>query len=178
LASNANYSYSSVSSRLGKEATVSELIDMEKGCWNTSIINEIFTKEEAKVIVNIPLSLRFPSNCLIWIGSASGIFTVKSAYHLGMELKDRERGQCSTAVIDPGVWKAIWDMKVPNCVKLFIWRAYQNILPKRVNLFQRKVVDDCSCPCCGTEEETIIHAVWSCPVAQDVWGGKLSFSKM
>jgi hypothetical protein len=80
-----------------------------------------------------------------------------------MELKERERGQCSTAVIDSGVWKAIWDMKVPNSVKLFNWRACQNILPTRVNLFQRKVVDDCSCPCCGSEEETTIHAVWSCP---------------
>lgn len=88
-------------------------------CWNTYIINEIFSEEEAKVIVNILFSLRFSSDRLIWIGAASGIFTVKSAYHLGMELRDRERGQCSTAVKDSGVWKAIWDIKVPNHVNLF-----------------------------------------------------------
>jgi hypothetical protein len=91
-----------------------------------------------------------------------------------MELKERERGQYTTAVIDSAVWKAIWDMKVPNSVKLFTWRACQNILLTRVNLSQRKVVDDCSCPCCGSEEETTIHAVWSCPAAQDVWGEKFS----
>jgi hypothetical protein len=51
--------------RLGEEATVSELIDMERGCWNTSIIYEIFSEEEEKVIVNIPLSLRLPPDRLI-----------------------------------------------------------------------------------------------------------------
>jgi hypothetical protein len=35
-------------------------------------------------------------------------------------------------------------------------------------------VDDCSCPCCGSEEETTIHDVWSCPATQYVWGEKFS----
>jgi hypothetical protein len=28
------------------------------------------------------------------------------------------------------------------------------------------------CPYCEFEDETIIHALWECPAAHDVWGGK------
>jgi len=30
------------------------------------------------------------------------------------------------------------------------------------------------CPCCESEDETIIHTLWECPAAIDVWGGKAS----
>lgn len=35
-----------------------------------------------------------------------------------------------------------------------------------------KIVDDASCPCCGEAEESLIHAIWTCPATQDVWGSK------
>jgi len=38
-------------------------------------------------------------------------------------------------------------------------------------------VDSNLFPCCEREEETIIHALWECPSAQDVWGCKESFFK-
>jgi len=43
-------------------------------------------------------------------------------------------------------------------------------LPTRANLFKRRVVEDPLCQCCKQEEETIIHVLWTCPVAVDVWG--------
>lgn len=138
-------------SSLGVEATVSNLIDLEKGRWNSNVIRDNFSEEEANVIVNIPLSPSFPPDILFWIGTSNGIFSVRSAYHLRKEIKDRENGQCSYSVKDPGLWKAIWAMKVPNPVKLFTWRACHNLLPTRHNLFQRKVVNNPSCPCCGRE---------------------------
>jgi ribonuclease HI len=49
------------------------------------------------------------------------------------------------------------------------WRACQDILPTRDKLFRRKVISDPSCPICGLEAETIIHILWQCPSAQDVW---------
>lgn len=47
--------------------------------------------------------------------------------------------------------------------------ACHNTLPTRVNLFQRKMVDTNRCPICERESESIIHALWKCPAAVDVW---------
>ena len=42
-------------------------------------------------------------------------------------------------------------------------------LPSRVNLVKRKVQCDPVYPNCGLEQETIIHALWSCPALAEVW---------
>jgi hypothetical protein len=40
------------------------------------------------------------------------------------------------------------------------------------------VLKDDLCPYCKFQEESIIHALWSCPSAQDVWGsGSMVFQK-
>jgi len=64
----------------------------------------------------------------------------------------------------------VWSMDVSNPVKMFIWRACHNVLPTRLNLLKRKIIDDVTCPCYGRDEETIVNALWNCPAAQDVWG--------
>ena len=38
-----------------------------------------------------------------------------------------------------------------------------------MNLVKRKVQCDPVCPICGLEQETIIHALWSCPTLAEVW---------
>jgi hypothetical protein len=52
---------------------------------------------------------------------------------------------------------------VPNVEKKFIWRTSYDILPTRVNLYWRKILDDPKCPICGREDETTIHILWECP---------------
>jgi hypothetical protein len=155
---------------LGQEATVSQLIDRESGCWIPNVVIENFRKEEAEAILNIPLSPNLPQDRVIWIGSKSGLFSVKSAYYIGRSLKEEARGQCSYAGNQPDIWKDLWSLKVPGKVKMFAWRACQNLLPTRENLYIRKVIQDPSCPCCGLAVENVIHCLWSCPAAGDVWG--------
>jgi hypothetical protein len=115
-----------------------------------------------------------PRDRLIWKGTENGVFTVRSAYHLGKELQDQEGGQCSQGQKGQEVWKSIWSLEVPNSVKLFMWKACNDLLPTKTNLFKRKVVEDTKCPCCTLEEETTYHVLWSCPAARDVWGSHLS----
>jgi hypothetical protein len=77
-----------------------------------------------------------------------------------------------------GFLKILWSLQVPNAVKVFLWRAYHNLLPTKVNLFTRKVVDNNFCPVCHLAEEIVFHAIWGCPGAQDVWGhGPMCFQK-
>jgi len=155
---------------LEKNSLVGELIDYSQGVWKKEIIAEIFMPEEAKVIENIPLSPCFPPDRLIWKETKDGQFSIRSAYHLGIQMREVYGGQSSSEAKDTGLWKFLWSLNVPNQVKIFTWRACRGILPTRVNLHKRKVVEDNLCPCCKREAETVIHALWSCPAAQDVWG--------
>jgi hypothetical protein len=77
---------------------VADLIDEELGSWKVNLFQEIFSKEEAKIISNIPLSPLLPRDELIWRGTTHGEFTVRSAYHLGKELQEMAVGQCSSGV--------------------------------------------------------------------------------
>ena len=73
---------------------------------------------------------------------------------------------------NPGVgevWRKIWRVRGLKVVQVFLWNACHDILPTRVNLHRRKMIDDPLCPLCLQEEETTGHILWSCPSAQDVW---------
>ena len=49
---------------------------------------------------------------------------------------------------DEGVkrfWKSIWHLKVPNKVKVFLWRACLSALPTKVGLHKRNIIDNKIC---------------------------------
>jgi hypothetical protein len=99
------------------------------------------------------------------------MFSVKSAYHMAGS------AQPVMAIVFSGK-KKIWTVKASNASKKFIWRACQNVLPTKQNLLRKGVVENDLCPCCHSEVESVIHALWECPGAQDVWGcGPILFQK-
>jgi len=76
------------------------------------------------------------------------------------------------------VWKTIWNLKVPNATKMFLWKAINNLLPTKDNLLKRKVMPDKQCLICLREDESIIHILWNCPSTRDAWGcGPIRFQK-
>ena len=68
-----------------EDMRVCSLIDQDLKIWNNSIIDTLFFSEEASVISNIPLSPFLPRDRLVCRRTKKGEFTVRSAYHLGME---------------------------------------------------------------------------------------------
>jgi hypothetical protein len=149
---------------------VSSLIDKNLKQWNNALITSIFLLEEVSAITNISLSLFLPRDRLIWRCTKNGDFTVRSAYHLGMERQVRQQLGCSGAKKEGEVWKTCWSMRVPNAIKMFLWRACHNLLPTKVNLLKRGICDNSFCPICLSENETVEHIIWECPMANDVWG--------
>lgn len=106
------------------------------------------------------------------------IFFVRSAYHLGLEIIERGRGQTSQVKKGIDVWRSLWNLQVPNPIKIFLWRTCNDILPTRKNLLRRRVIVDGKCSWCNLEEETIAHAIWFCPATKDVWNaGHYIFQK-
>jgi len=153
---------------------VEKLIDKEQSGWNSTLVRHIFSPDEAEVILNIPLSPIYPPNRIIWKSTKDGAFSVCSAYHLGVELQASNRGQSSYATQGNDIWKSLWSLHVSNPVKVSLWRACNNLLPTKLNLKHKRVVEDALCPICGREDEDTAHVLWSCPGAQDVWGGDAS----
>ncbi|XP_040987702.1 uncharacterized protein LOC121235424 [Juglans microcarpa x Juglans regia] len=84
------------------------------------------------------------------------------------------RGTCSDEEMEDKRWRKIWDLEVPGVVKLFLWKARSNLLPTKKNLFKRKVVQDPRCPICFAKEELVVHALWECTAANDIWADERS----
>jgi hypothetical protein len=112
-------------------ARISALIDREVRGWNHTLIQEVFSPEEAVTITGIPLCPAFPRDRIIWNGTSTGMFSVRSAYHLWMDIQLRLRGEPSNPVSKSSLWKNIWAVKVSNSVKLFLWKACHNLSPPR-----------------------------------------------
>jgi hypothetical protein len=101
------------------------------------IINDNFHPEDAKSILSISIGENF-EDCLAWHFDPKGMFSVKSAYKLGVLLRDRKVGReasCSqespSAIGERTNWKQIWQLKAPNKLKMFVWHLAHNKLAHR-----------------------------------------------
>jgi hypothetical protein len=68
-----------------EDSRVAMLINRDTKMWDISLLHVLFRPEEVKVITNMPISPFLPPDRLIWQGTKNGSFSVRSAYHLGME---------------------------------------------------------------------------------------------
>ena len=65
---------------LQAEMLVCDLIDREKACWKTEIIDALFLPHEVEKTKKISLSFHLPTDKQIWACSPNGLFTMHSAY--------------------------------------------------------------------------------------------------
>lgn len=92
---------------------------------------------------------------------------MRSAYQLEMERCGSMQGESSFLNKNRDLWNCMWKLRIPNAVRMFLWKACSNILPTKDNLKRRRVVLDDHCFICNI----YVEFVWDCLVAQDVWGG-------
>jgi hypothetical protein len=71
------------------------------------------------------------------------------------ELQDTRHSGSSRQKDENKVWKMLWNLKVPNAIKMFMWRVCHDILPTKKNLLRRGVVSDAFCSICECKEETV-----------------------
>ncbi|XP_041026946.1 uncharacterized protein LOC121267144 [Juglans microcarpa x Juglans regia] len=171
--------------QLDANAKVKELIKLDEKRWDMKeLVEQLFDKDEADIIVQIPISSSSSSGKMIWKGTSSGIFTVRSAYYMHKERSQAIKGQASSSHDFKKTWKFLWHLQVTPGDRVFMWRTCLNALPTQSNLFKRKIVDHPKCSICNLEEETATHALWECESTRDVWSQclkslqKSHFSKM
>ena len=77
-----------------------------------------------------------------------------------------------------GSWKSVWRLKVPNKVKVFLWRACSGAFPTKVVLHKRKIVEDKLRDQCLVEVEDEVRAIWSCDYIREVWETPFATTRM
>ena len=78
------------------QTMVSELIDKENASWKSEVVDALFLPHEVEVIKSIPLSVHLLANKQVWACSSNGVFMVRSAYWVAVEIsKGMGNGSCS-----------------------------------------------------------------------------------
>ena len=123
-------------------------------------------------------SWRGCEDTLAWHFDRRGLFTVKSAYHVlddeKERLQTRQRGQSSsdsssmdqTGTFWRKLWKSSW---CPPRVKHFMWRMAQNSLHLKMNIQTRGVKLDTRCPVCNRLDEDGGHCFLKCKFVRRCW---------
>lgn len=131
-------------------------------------MNETFDVAERQSVLDIPLPSTWKCDTQYWWPTNDGNYTVRSGYWLG------RMGHVHTWDLFFGrrerdIWKLVW--KIAGAPKLchFIWRTCKGSLGVMDVLYRRHIREHSTCPVCGGEEETIIHALFNCTYASEIW---------
>jgi hypothetical protein len=104
---------------LDPNATVNALIDGDTHWWNLPLLDNLFTREEAQLILTLPVSMTSQEDTCIWRGTNNGSFSVRSAYYIQREIERRGLAEPSSTGERSKVWQKIWNLKIPNVEKTF-----------------------------------------------------------
>ena len=158
-----------------EEMKVSAFIDPITKKWDSYLLNGLFTPQEAKLILSIPLCQNAVEDTVVWPFTPSGNYTVKSSTRFltaDQAITQREEPEQTSNE----VWKSIWSLNVQSKVRNFLWRTCHNALPVKQNLRRRHILTEDVCKLYKNEIESVLHALWSCAQLTQVWGSLPSFS--
>jgi hypothetical protein len=83
----------------------------------------VFSSFDVEEILKIRLPKYEQEDFVSWTPEKHGMFTVRSAYNLALDLRNTSPPNSSTNLNrDRNLWKAIWNNIVPPKVKIFIWK--------------------------------------------------------
>jgi hypothetical protein len=147
---------------------VSELFCPVSGCWDETLVRDIFWSMDAEIILATPIR-EDVEDFYAWHPDAKGLFSVKSAYKIHAQMMRASSGlQRESSQPDP-IWERIWALPCPMKVKQFVWRLTHDSLPLRMNIKRRGVKLDPICPVCLRLDEVGAHTFLNCKVMKNCW---------
>ncbi|CAM0949281.1 unnamed protein product [Alopecurus aequalis] len=147
---------------------VSDLIDPQTKTWREDLVREVFYPPDADWVLQIRLPAFNGDDWLAWSCDQTGMFSVKSAYRLALDLKDKElgTGTSSKPARDRDLWNVIWKTNVPPKICVFGWKLASNSLGVQATRCDRNTDMVATCSICGREDETSHHAMVVCTKAK------------
>jgi hypothetical protein len=84
-----------------EDLRVADLINPTTNQWDIEVLQGLFCEEDITTILSIPIRGGM-EDCVAWHPDKRGVFSVKSAYHLGMYLRANKSGQvaATSAVLE------------------------------------------------------------------------------
>lgn len=133
---------------------VADLMNQQGSAWDETKLQQAFSDDEVKEIKQIIVGGPGTEDYRAWNHTKSGVFSVRSAYHLGMSIK----GACmalatsSSSAADHKSFLELWAADVPNKMKIHTWRIISNGLAVGIKLHKRRIKPGVFCIACGREE--------------------------
>jgi hypothetical protein len=109
---------------------------LRNGQWDEALVRKTFPSIDADRILRIKISDRMPKDILAWQPEKSGLFSVRSAYQIGLRLVQHGRANAtssSTPLGDKPIWKKVWSCNIPEKVRIFAWKALSGGLATEEN---------------------------------------------
>jgi hypothetical protein len=154
---------------------VAELFCPVTRTWNIETLQKFFLPMDVDVIKQIPLSHTLQRDCWAWNYEKTGIFTVRSAYRMVVEMKHRRenwlegRSEASGVEEKQEQWKKLWKTKVPSKLRIFAWRLARSSLPTGQERMRRHMATSDVCPICNAASDSWRHSLLDCNMARAVW---------
>jgi hypothetical protein len=150
---------------------VAEIIDPITNSWDVGLIKQTFLPEDADIILRIPIQ-GHKEDFIAWHVDKKGIFSVKSAYKIAVNSRDRESRAGLTSSSADGEngnfnWKKL-SLPLPGKVLHFLWRVTTYTLPLRMKLHHRGIQLDTRCPLCFRFNEDEGHYFLKCKKVKGV----------
>ncbi|KAM0866723.1 hypothetical protein ACQ4PT_042447 [Festuca glaucescens] len=153
---------------------VSELIDANTRSWDMEKVNQFLLPWDASVVRNILLPARWQDDRWAWYYDKKGLFSVRTAYRMLATTKDHRTAWLEESTGSSNVkevekeWSALWQVKVPSKLRVFLWRLAKQSLPMADVLHRRHMAAQPSCALCGSPDSWR-HSLLECNMARSVW---------
>ena len=98
---------------------VSKLMTADGLGWDDTVLREVLTEAEVKLVGKIPLSKANKEDIMIRKHSIIRTFLVKSAYYVAGKILGK--GEVDRGLRDR-VWQFIWTTRVAPKIKYFVWK--------------------------------------------------------
>jgi hypothetical protein len=128
---------------------VSELIDPITRTWDEQLVTDVFWPEDAEAVLMIPTNDDY-EDWPAWFYDSKGVFSIKLAYKIAIQLHDQKNGTYASTssasnqiIVDDFKWERLWQLNVPNKIRMFLWRFTHNCLSYPI--FQAKSSTHCMC---------------------------------
>ncbi|KAM0844489.1 hypothetical protein ACQ4PT_057047 [Festuca glaucescens] len=147
---------------------VNQLISPATNNWNIDLLRELFYEHDVQAITEIEIPSTGQGDRIAWHFERNGVFTVKSAYRLALDLKHQNRDTSSCSMVpngDRSIWNPIWKSKVQPKIQVFGWRVATDTLATMKNKWRRTLEHSDRCHICGNDIEDAHHATVRCTKA-------------
>lgn len=120
-----------------REVTLSQVLN-QHGDWDFSVLKTVVRQKLAEELEAANITLTADHDCILWNGTASRIFTCQSGYHI----LHKQTQSVTPKQLD---WKCIWQSKLTNKMKHFLWLAIQDKLHTNSLRFKRQMATESTC---------------------------------